>query len=135
MAAEGAIRSVVGMTTDTHSLPLDVLIAGGGVAALEAMMALRELAGDRVRVTLLAPERDFHYRPMAVAEPFTIAHARHVELTQIAADFGAQVLRGAIAASSPPSAACARAQAPRCAYDVLVLACGTRDAARPSTAP
>jgi NADH dehydrogenase FAD-containing subunit len=68
------------MTTDTHQHPLSVLIAGGGVAALEAMMALRAIAGDRVRITLLAPERDFHYRPMAVAEPFTIAHARRVEL-------------------------------------------------------
>ena len=70
------------MTTDTHQHPLHVLIAGGGVAALETMMALHALAGDRVRITLLAPERDFHYRPMAVAEPFTIAHARRVELAR-----------------------------------------------------
>jgi len=46
------------------------------VAALEAMMALRALAGDRVNVTLLAPQREFHHRPMAVAEPFAIAAAR-----------------------------------------------------------
>jgi sulfide:quinone oxidoreductase len=46
-----------------------VLIAGGGVAALEAMMALRDLAGERVRMTLVAPEPDFVYRPMAVAAP------------------------------------------------------------------
>jgi hypothetical protein len=41
MAGARAIRSVAVMTTDTPFLPLDVLIAGGGVAALEAMMALR----------------------------------------------------------------------------------------------
>ena len=34
----------------------NVLIAGGGVAALEAALALRELAGERVAITLLAPE-------------------------------------------------------------------------------
>jgi sulfide:quinone oxidoreductase len=36
-----------------------VLIAGGGVAALEALIALRELAGDRLDLTLLAPEPHF----------------------------------------------------------------------------
>ena len=40
-----------------------VLIAGGGVAALETMIALRALAEDRVEITLLAPDRDFFYRP------------------------------------------------------------------------
>ena len=89
------------MTTDTLHTPSNVLIAGGGVAALETMMALRELAGDRVRITLLAPERHFHYRPMAVAEPFTIAHARRIELAQIAAEFDADLVTGALAAVEP----------------------------------
>ena len=31
-------------------LPAEVLIVGGGVAALETLMALRDLAGDRVRI-------------------------------------------------------------------------------------
>ncbi|MBA3748336.1 MAG: hypothetical protein H0W96_12725, partial [Solirubrobacterales bacterium] len=77
------------MTTDTHTDPLHVVIAGGGVAALETMMALRSLAGDRVRITLLAPERDFRYRPTAVAEPFSIAHAREIALAGICLDFDA----------------------------------------------
>ena len=47
--------------------PLDVIIAGGGVAGLEALLALHELAGPRVNVELLAPEHDFVYRPLAVA--------------------------------------------------------------------
>ena len=46
-----------------------VLIAGGGVAGLEAMLALRELAGDRVQMTVLAPNEHFVYRPLAVREP------------------------------------------------------------------
>jgi sulfide:quinone oxidoreductase len=36
-----------------------VLIAGGGVAAIEALLALRDLAGDHVDIELLAPERYF----------------------------------------------------------------------------
>ena len=36
-----------------------VVIAGGGVAGLEALLALRDMAGDRVDLTLLAPEAEF----------------------------------------------------------------------------
>jgi hypothetical protein len=36
--------------------PAEVLIVRGGVAALETLMALRVLAGDGVRVTLVAAE-------------------------------------------------------------------------------
>ena len=50
--------------------PRHVLVAGGGVAGLEALLALRHLAGDRVELSLLSPRADFSYRPMAVAEPF-----------------------------------------------------------------
>ena len=43
--------------------PLHVLVAGGGVVGLETLLALRDLAGERVRCTLLTPEPDFVYRP------------------------------------------------------------------------
>ena len=36
-----------------------VVVGGAGVAALEAAAALRRLAADRVRVTLVAPDRTF----------------------------------------------------------------------------
>ena len=47
-----------------------VLIAGGGVAAIEAMLALHALAEDRVEIELLGPEPHFWYRPLSVVEPF-----------------------------------------------------------------
>src|SRR6266545_3788359 len=47
-----------------------VLVVGGGVAGLEAVLALRELAGELVDVELVAPEHQFFYRPLAVLEPF-----------------------------------------------------------------
>ncbi len=47
------------------------LIAGGGVAALEAVLRLRRLAGDRVDVTVLAPNEEFVYRALTVREPFS----------------------------------------------------------------
>ena len=47
-----------------------IVIAGGGVAAIEALLALRHLAGEQVAITLLAPERRFVHRPSSVASPF-----------------------------------------------------------------
>jgi sulfide:quinone oxidoreductase len=40
-----------------------VLIAGGGVAGLEAALALRELAAEQVATTMIAPDPEFVYRP------------------------------------------------------------------------
>jgi sulfide:quinone oxidoreductase len=114
------------MNTHTNSHPLRVVIAGGGVAALEAMMALRALAGDRVAITLLAPEREFRYRPMAVAESFTIARARHVALAAIAADFDVELVTGALAAVEPHEHHVLTRAGERIGYDALVIACGTR---------
>jgi sulfide:quinone oxidoreductase len=73
----------------TAPAPLNVLIAGGGVAALEAM---RPSASSQATASPSRSSRSsatFRYRPMAVAEPFTIAHARRLPLAGIAADFDA----------------------------------------------
>ncbi len=58
------------MAAEEHDRqPLKVLIAGGGVAALEGLLALRELAGERVAITLLAPQEHFVYRALLTGEP------------------------------------------------------------------
>jgi sulfide:quinone oxidoreductase len=71
---------------------VDVVIVGGGVAGLEALPGLRAMAGDRVRLTLAAPEPDFSYRPLAVAEPFALGHAYRVPLSRFAEDTGAELV-------------------------------------------
>jgi sulfide:quinone oxidoreductase len=70
--------------------PFRVLIAGGGVAGLEAALTIGELAGDRVQMTLLAPNDEFVYRPMAVTEPFARAGAAHYPMAPIVAEAGAE---------------------------------------------
>lgn len=69
-----------GDVTVAVSSQLRVLVAGGGVAGLETLLALRHLAGDRIERTLLTPEPEFVYRPMAVAEPFSRGRAQRHRL-------------------------------------------------------
>ena len=57
------------MTESSEAQP-NVLVVGGGIAGLEAVLALKDLAGDRARLSMLAPEPDFFYKPLTVEEPF-----------------------------------------------------------------
>jgi sulfide:quinone oxidoreductase len=76
--------------------PTNVVIAGGGVAGLEALLALHAQAGPRVRLTLIAPDPDFSYRPMAVAEPFSLGRAERVPLARFAEETGAELVQDAV---------------------------------------
>jgi sulfide:quinone oxidoreductase len=100
-----------------------VVIAGGGVAALEAMIALHDLAADRVRVTLVAPQPHFEYRPLAVAEPFALGHAARHDLAALAQDFGAGLVRGAVSAVVPHKHVVLD-DGSALAYDTLLVAVG-----------
>lgn len=103
----------------------NVLIAGGGVAALEAALALRELAGDRVSVELLAPEPHFWYRPLAVAEPFKLEEVRRFELPALASAAGATFTLGALASVDVDRHVALTAAGAEIPYDALLIACGT----------
>jgi sulfide:quinone oxidoreductase len=113
------------MTLPTASPP-HVLIAGGGVAALEALLALREFAGDSVRVTLLAPGPDFVYRPLAVAEPFCLGHATHHPLEDVARDFGATVVHDSLGAVDAEARTVVTGSGTSLEYDSLLVAVGAR---------
>src|SRR5437763_8170250 len=108
----------------TGSSVMRVLIAGGGVAGLEALLALRDLAGDRVELTLLSPEPEFVYRPMAVAEPFGRGRAAHHELTGIVADAGAELVGAALAEVDAGDRVAITRTSGRLSYDALLVAVG-----------
>ena len=74
-----------------------VLIAGGGVAAVEAALALQDLAADRVEVTICSPRRDFVYRPYAVGVPYGVSRVANYDLEQLAAAAGASYRSDSIA--------------------------------------
>lgn len=60
-----------------------VLIAGGGVAALEAVLSLEELTETPLDLALLAPTSHFEYSPLSVAEPFGLGRAHRFELEDL----------------------------------------------------
>ena len=73
--------------------PLRVVVAGAGVAAIEALLALHATADGLVATSLLAPDREFTYRPLWVAEPFGLSEPKHVEIDRIADDSSAHRVR------------------------------------------
>ena len=61
-------------------------------------MALRSLAGERVALTLLAPDPEFTYKPFTVEEPFSLKPAERHAIPPIAEEFGATFVQNGLAA-------------------------------------
>ena len=101
-----------------------VLIAGGGVAGLETLLALQALAGDRVDVTLLAPEAGFVNRSMALDHPLTPGAVRGLRLRDITSDLGARWHRGALKRLEHDRHVVVTERGRQLRYDRLVLALG-----------
>jgi sulfide:quinone oxidoreductase len=104
----------------------EVVIAGGGVAALEALIALHVLVPRRVHVTLLAPGPDFLFRPMAIAEPFGLGERTRRPLRRVARDFAADYVSDSIAAVRPAAALARCASGGWLPYDSLIVALGAQ---------
>ena len=102
-----------------------VLIAGGGVAALEAALALRAIAEGRVDVELLAPEPRFWYRPLAVAEPFALGEVRNFDLSSLASEMGASFTRGELVSVDAARRLAHTSPGGVVPYDTLLIAAGT----------
>ena len=109
-----------------HGRPLAVLIAGGGVAAIEAALTLQSIAEQRVRVTLLSPSAEFRYRPLAVAEPFDPLARAALPLETVAADAGARLQSGVLARVDPNVQAAWTSSGERIDYDLLLVTTGAR---------
>ena len=103
-----------------------VVIAGGGVAGLEAALALRDLAGERVTTTLVSPDAEFVYRPMAVAEPFGRGRPARHRLAEIARDLGVELVGDAISEIRSERRRVVTQGDREVGYDALLVAVGAR---------
>jgi len=104
--------------------PFRVVVAGGGVAGIESLLALRELAGERIALTLLSPGDRFRVPAFAVAEPFALGHGQEVPYTRIAGDLGVTVIPSAALAVDDARRAVETSDGVQIAFDALLLTPG-----------
>jgi sulfide:quinone oxidoreductase len=110
----------------TASAAFKAVIAGGGVAALEGALALRDLAGERLSITMLAPDPEFVYRPMTVREPFAYGRAQRYALGEMANEIGVELLEQSFAWVNPAARVAYTDSGDDLPYDALLLALGAR---------
>jgi sulfide:quinone oxidoreductase len=103
-----------------------VLIAGAGVAGIEAALALHELAGDLVTVELRDPRQEFVMQPFAVGEPYGGARVFRYETERLAARCGASFRPDGIIAIDPVRRLARTREGDVCRYDHFVAANGVR---------
>jgi len=106
--------------------PARVLIAGGGAAGLEAMIALRTLAGARVDIELVSPEPAFAWRSLAVAAAFGEIDAPTVDLREIAATLDARHVCDVVVGVESASATVTLADGGPRGYDALIVCTGAQ---------
>jgi sulfide:quinone oxidoreductase len=101
-----------------------VLIAGGGVAGLETLLALHALAADLLDITILAPELKFINASMSVDQPFEPQRVRGLRLRETAVEFGARWHQGALDRVEHERHLVVTRDGEELPYDRLVLALG-----------
>jgi sulfide:quinone oxidoreductase len=103
-----------------------VVIVGGGVAGLEALLALRALAGERIAMTLVSRDDWFVDRPMTVAEPFGFGPALSLSLPEITSEFGVEFVAGTVTAVDSAEHQVRLENGSDLAFDTLILASGAQ---------
>lgn len=107
--------------------PQQIVIAGGGVAAVEALLGLHELAGHCVELALVSPDREFLYRPVTIAEAFGRGEARAYSLTEIVGNWsGGRLVCDALERVDPDERVALTRSGARISYDKLIVATGGR---------
>lgn len=106
--------------------PNRIVIAGGGIAAVEALMALKTMAPAHVEVELVAPRPALTYRPLSVAEPFGLVERHELDLAEIADEHDASYCCDALAEIIPERHVVLLRSGVRIPYDSLIVATGAR---------
>jgi sulfide:quinone oxidoreductase len=101
-----------------------VVIAGGGVAAAEAALALHELARSRIDLELIAPNDQLVLPALAVAEPFGMDPPPALPLADVCRDSGAVQRRDTVDGVDPAARSVSTGAGAEFPFDALLLAVG-----------
>ncbi len=107
--------------------PQRVVVAGGGPAAIEALLALRELLGDAASLELVAPDRDLVVRAYDVLAPFHYGHEHHYPLATICSDLDVELVRERLASVDATEQTIKTSAGARRSFDALIVAVGGRE--------
>ena len=69
-----------------------VVILGGGVAGVEGLLALNDLAADRASLVLVSSQPELTFKPLAVEEPFSGDPPPRFELTPLLRQMGGRFI-------------------------------------------
>ncbi len=103
-----------------------VLVAGGGIAALKLLLALRVNAGAALAITLLSADAELAPPAMTVAEPFERGGAQAHDWGEITAQLDARLALDKLVAVDTGARTAFTKGGRRIPYDVLVVATGAR---------
>jgi sulfide:quinone oxidoreductase len=103
-----------------------VVIAGGGIAALEGLLAVRALTEGQAEVALVAPSDEFTYRPLLVREPFSPEPAERRSLPGVAESLGASFVQSAVASVDSEAGRIGLAEGGELPFGQALIAVGAR---------
>jgi sulfide:quinone oxidoreductase len=101
-----------------------VVIAGGGVGALEGLLALQSLAQDRVDISVVTASRHLTYRALSVLEPFGGDPAPRYDWEYIARDRSVRWVADVLEEVRTGTREIVTQIGPPVRYDALLLALG-----------
>jgi sulfide:quinone oxidoreductase len=101
-----------------------VLVVGGGVAALETVVALRALAGSRVDITLVARTPRFEPRALSVTALFEGRPQDSVSISDLARRTAFDLRLGELDSADPEQHTVQLRDGQRLSYDMLVVGTG-----------
>ena len=102
----------------------EVVIVGGGIAAIEGLLRLRRLVVAQAKVTVIAPSEEFVVRPLAVLEPFSRGSMRRYPLIDLIAPTQARHVRDELVRVDSASGLVVTAGGQELPYDALLVASG-----------
>jgi sulfide:quinone oxidoreductase len=104
--------------------PLSVVVAGAGVGGLEFTLALADLAGERVAVTIVEPRSQYVERASAITDAMEGRVHNGVPVDDLLRTTEAEVLRDSVVAVDHARHEVLLRRGGRKAYDMLVVATG-----------